>query len=63
MTTILPSLLIDLKGDRYDVRSLPVPFEMPILEERLFWHRRNDNDAGHLWMAHTLEQLVKDLIV
>jgi DNA-binding transcriptional LysR family regulator len=62
MATILPSLLIDLKGERYNVRSLTVPFEMPILEETLYWHRRNDNDAGHKWMAQTLEQVVKDLI-
>jgi LysR family transcriptional regulator, nod-box dependent transcriptional activator len=58
MAAILPSLLVALRGDRYNVRALPVPFEMPILEERLYWHRRNDNDAGHVWMAQTLEQVV-----
>ena len=63
MATILPSLLVRLQGERYKVRSLPVPFEMPVLEERLYWHRRNDNDAGHLWMAKTLEQVVEDLII
>ena len=47
MATILPSLLVRLQGERYKVRSLPVPFDMPVLEERLYWHRRNDNDAGH----------------
>lgn len=62
LAAILPSLLIGLRGERYNVRSLPVPFEMPILEERLYWHRRNDNDAGHLWMAQMLRQVVDDLI-
>lgn len=61
MATILPSLLIALKGDRYNVRTLPVPFEMPILEERLFWHKRNDNDPGHRWLAETLQNVVTDL--
>ncbi len=63
MATILPSLLVRLQGERYKVRSLPVPFDMPVLEERLYWHRRNDNDAGHLWMTKTLEQVVEDLII
>jgi LysR family transcriptional regulator, nod-box dependent transcriptional activator len=63
MATILPSLLVRLQGERYKVRSLPVPFDMPVLEERLYWHRRNDNDAGHLWMARTLEQVVEGLTI
>jgi LysR family transcriptional regulator, nod-box dependent transcriptional activator len=63
MVAILPSLLVVRQGNRYNVRSLPVPFEMPVLEERLYWHRRNDSDAGHCWMAQTLEQVVQDLII
>jgi LysR family nod box-dependent transcriptional activator len=63
MAAILPSLLVVLQGERYNVRSLPVPFEMPILEERLYWHKRNDSDAGHRWMAQTLERVVQDLII
>ncbi len=61
MVTILPSRLIGLKGDRLNVRSLPVPFEMPILEERLFWHRRNNNDPGHRWMSQLLTKVAKDV--
>jgi len=63
MAAILPSLLVVLQGERYNVRALPVPFEMPILEERLYWHRRNDNDPGHRWMATALEQVVAGLIL
>jgi len=60
MAAILPSLLVVLRGERYNVRALPVPFEMPVLEERLYWHRRNDADPGHRWMVQELEQVVKD---
>jgi LysR family transcriptional regulator, nod-box dependent transcriptional activator len=63
METILPSLLVRLQGDRYNVRALPVPFAMPVLQEWLYWHNRNVNDAGHLWMAKTLEQVVEDQIL
>jgi DNA-binding transcriptional LysR family regulator len=62
MATILPSLLIARNANRLNVRALAVPFEMPLLEERLFWHRRNDNDPGHRWMAQTLAVVAGELI-
>lgn len=61
MAAILPSLLVRLRGPRYGVRSLPVPFEMPLLEETLYSHKRNESDAGHCWMADTVTDVVKDL--
>jgi DNA-binding transcriptional LysR family regulator len=61
MATILPSLLVAQRGKRYHVRSLPVPFDMPVLEERLYWHRRNDKDPGHVWMAEAINEVVLDL--
>lgn len=63
MATILPSLLVALQGERYNVRALPVPFAMPILEERLYWHKRNDNDPGHRWMTETVRETVRDLLI
>jgi DNA-binding transcriptional LysR family regulator len=61
MVAILPSLLVRLRGQRYGVRSLPVPFEMPPLEETLYSHKRNESDPGHRWMADTLTEVVEDL--
>lgn len=58
MTAIIPSLLVTSQGDRYNVRALPMPFEMPILEETLYSHRRNDSDPGHRWLARTLTEVV-----
>lgn len=63
LTAIMPSLLVSLQGQRYNVRALPVPFEMPILEETLYWHQRNDNDAGHRWLARTLTHIVSELTI
>ena len=57
MAAIVPSLLVAMQSDRYNVRGLPVPFEMPLIEERLYWHRRNDSDPGHQWMKRTLEEV------
>jgi DNA-binding transcriptional LysR family regulator len=63
MATIVPSLLVTMQGEQYNVRSLPVPFEMPTLEERLYWHRRNDKDSGHVWMRRTLEEVTTGLAI
>lgn len=63
MVAILPSLLLATQGDRYDVRAIPVPFEMPTLEERLYWHRRNDSDPGHLWMERAIQEVARTLII
>ena len=61
MVAILPSLLVTMQGDQHNVRALAVPFELPILEERLYWHRRNDSDPGHVWMQRTLEEVSTSL--
>jgi DNA-binding transcriptional LysR family regulator len=61
MVAILPSLLMAMQGDRHNVRAMPVPFEMPVLEERLYWHRRNDGDPGHVWMKQTLQDVAATL--
>lgn len=61
LVTILPALLAELKGERLNIRTLPVPFEVPRLDEQLYWHVRNDNDPGHAWMVSQLEEVVRDL--
>lgn len=63
MVTILPSLLVSLKGRSETIRTLPVPFDMPVLDERLFWHNRNDGDPGHQWMAGLVQEVVGDLMI
>ncbi|KAB0682050.1 LysR family transcriptional regulator [Aureimonas leprariae] len=61
MATILPALMVATHGDRYNVRALPVPFEMPVLEERLYWHRRNDSDPGHMWLQRMIETIASGI--
>jgi DNA-binding transcriptional LysR family regulator len=56
MATILPALMVATHGDRCNVRAVPVPFEMPTLEERLYWHRRSEADPGHRWMRTMIEE-------
>jgi LysR family transcriptional regulator, nod-box dependent transcriptional activator len=61
MVTIVPSQPVTMQGDQHNVSALAVPFELPILEERRYWHRRNDSDPGHVWMERTLEEVATSL--
>lgn len=63
MFTILPALMIGLKHRSDIIRTLPVPFDMPVLEERLFWHNRNDGDPGHQWMAQLVQEVIGELMI
>jgi len=29
---------------------LKLPFDIPDIQVSLFWHERNDRDAGHQWL-------------
>ncbi|MBO9376279.1 LysR family transcriptional regulator [Sphingomonas histidinilytica] len=62
MVAIVPLHLAQLHGDRYNVRTLPVPVEMPTIEERLFWHQRNDQDPGHAWFKGLLQETVQGFL-
>ncbi|QEH79089.1 LysR family transcriptional regulator [Sphingomonas sp. C8-2] len=62
MVAIVPLQLVQLHGDRYNVRTLSVPMEMPTIEERLFWHQRNDQDPGHAWFKGLLQETVQGFL-
>jgi LysR family transcriptional regulator, nod-box dependent transcriptional activator len=58
MVTIAPSLLARRYADTLNLRILDVPFHIPVLEERLFWHPRHDGDLGHCWFRDVLTEVV-----
>lgn len=62
MVAIVPSNLISINPDRYAVRALPVPFKLPAIEERLFWHQRNDGDLGYAWFRELLRSTIHEII-
>jgi LysR family nod box-dependent transcriptional activator len=61
MTAIIPSQLVEMHRDRFKVRSVPVPFEIPTIEEQIFWHPRNDLDPGHIWFRGVLRSIAAEL--
>lgn len=61
MIAMVPSHLVTMHKDRFNVRTLPIPFDIPALEERVFWHPRNDEDPGHRWFREVLQSVVREL--
>lgn len=60
LIAMIPSRLVRAKQQQFRVRTLPVPFDVPKLEETLFWHPRNKTDAGHLWFRDLIVRVVRE---
>jgi hypothetical protein len=43
------------------VRAFPVPFDYSGYNETMLWHRRNDNDPGHVWLRYMLSEASNEL--
>jgi DNA-binding transcriptional LysR family regulator len=60
MVGVVPSRLVNMRRDLH-VRILPVPFDVPPMTERFYWHPRNDVDTGHRWFRDALQSVVQSL--
>ena len=36
--------------EKYGLQMFKLPFDIPDVQVSLFWHERNDRDAGHQWL-------------
>src|SRR5690606_11681876 len=43
-----------------NVKSLPLPFDVPEFDLRQYWHKRFHRDAGHVWLRNTIRDLFAD---
>lgn len=62
MVTIAPSMLVRRYADVLGLRFIETPVEIPLLEERLFWHPRNDLDPGHRWFRNLLAEIAAEAV-
>src|SRR3546814_10247957 len=53
-TCALPICLYELHKRMLRLRKIPPPISLPRIEQRCFWHKRNDIDSGHRWFRETL---------
>ncbi len=43
----------------YDAVELPLPFELPVMDWHLYWHRSADGDPANSWLRDKLLQLIR----
>ncbi len=43
------------------VKTFPLPFEAPPLNEVLLWHKRNDSDPAHTWLRDMVIRLTQEM--
>lgn len=45
-------------AERYQLKVVPLPFNMARLSWHLYWHKNADNDQGNKWLRETLLALI-----
>ncbi len=62
MVAIVPQKLVERYADQLGLRWIESPIELPVLDEQLFWHPRNDQDPGHRWFRDLLADVINATI-
>jgi LysR family nod box-dependent transcriptional activator len=57
---IVPSRLFELHKKDLRLRRIELPLVLPRIEQKCFWHKRNDIDDGHRWFRETLKMIAKN---
>jgi DNA-binding transcriptional LysR family regulator len=53
-----PTRVMTPAAKRLGLEIISLPFELPILDVKQYWHIRNDHDAGHRWLRNTVHSLL-----
>ncbi len=62
MVGMAPLRLVERYADRLGLQWVECPIEIPVLDEQIFWHPRNDQDAGHRWFRELLTEVVESVM-
>ena len=46
-------------AEKYGLQILKLPFDIPDIQVSLFWHERNDRDAGHQWLREMAVRMTR----
>lgn len=61
MVAVVPTRIVSIYENYYKIKCFPVPLDLPIVEERLFWHRRDDLEPAHAWFRNEIQKVVLEL--
>lgn len=59
----LPTRLARLIEQRYPLRVLPCPVDLPLFAEHVQWHKYKDRDPAITWLRALLHEAAADLVV
>lgn len=54
---IVPARLYELHKKALRLRKIEPPLVLPRIEQKCFWHKRNEIDSGHRWFRQTLKSI------
>ncbi|MDA4845155.1 LysR substrate-binding domain-containing protein [Hoeflea poritis] len=61
LIAVVPSRLAKFLSDNGKLKCLPLPFDCPMIEVQLYWHRSRDNDPSHKWVVEMMSKTASSL--
>ncbi|MEZ8387517.1 LysR substrate-binding domain-containing protein, partial [Vibrio splendidus] len=58
---VLPMSSVRCFSEKYDVKTLPLPFELEDLDMCMIWHPSRTNEPSHKWLRTKLKAAAKEL--
>ncbi|MGV2988561.1 LysR family transcriptional regulator [Vibrio sp. E150_011] len=56
---ILPEATIEEFSSKYNVKGIPLPFELPDVGLCMIWHPSRTNESGHRWLRNKFRKAAK----
>lgn len=57
----LPSRIMDILGNRQNVRALPTPIKLPSFEAKMYWHDRYHREPSNQWIRRIVAGYFSDI--
>lgn len=61
LVATMPERVVQMFASTATVKTFPLPFEAPPLNEVLLWHKRNDSDPAHTWLRDMVVRLTQEM--
>jgi len=61
LIAVVPHALGVLYSKTYGLQSLPLPFSVPHMEIKLFWHQRVHRDMATAWLRRVISSIFQDM--
>jgi DNA-binding transcriptional LysR family regulator len=61
LLTVLPRSFVPATGFADELAVRPLPFEMPVIEVGLLWHRRHERDPAQRWLRERVTDASHDI--